>query len=1539
MKYWGALLCFILSSVLRAQTDSLIISEVMFYSVSGNNEYIELYNLSNSSIDLHNFRIKYYTSAFDSITSAGYGTVLKPHSYAVVLEGDYDFTNGIYKDIIPPEALKLKITSNAFGSNGMANTTSRPLWLLSRATDTLDYYFYSADNQVSISDEKNALVKDTSAAYWKNSVIQNGTPGFRNSVQQYVYDVGVKNFIIIPERPLANDDVELAAHIRNYGMTGADYIFNFYNDLNKDSIPSPNELIFTSEQHDLNPGDSILITTAIYNISAGTYSFIAEVLYPEDEFLQNNFALKTVTITEGTAYNSIIINEIMYAPMNKEPEWIELYNNTDETINLRKWKIGDAVSAVNIANYNLFIPPYSWLVIARDSSVSNYYPFDINFIEVPIPAYNNTGDAVFLKDTLNLIVDSLYYFPVWGGGNNKSLERISPLESSLLMENWGTSKNIYRATPGFKNSLTQKNTDAALTRFCTQEVYGIVGEEVNFVITVNNKGLLPLYDVTVLLSYDRNCDSVVNDSEIIREFFITHLAENDSVIFTHSYSGYTAGINCFTAHINNDDEDIFNNTSYFTLKGVETNVLRNDIIVNEIMYAPIDEPEWLELYNCSNKEIDIKGFLIADRGDTVYLMKESYILPPDEYLVVCNDSSLLQKRNIPSQFLKSSVPSLNNTGDRIMIIDSLHRIIDSLEYSPLWGGKNGCSIERISFFSTSEDSCNWSTSLNKNKGTPGYINSVAVKQYDVSVEEIITNPHYPVTGDTVGISVKIRNKGSVSSVIILNLYSDTDADSLPDVLLYSTDLFTPGMDSVLINNCYTISGIYNSHSFFAELLLNNDQDTSNNYLYKSVKPGYRPETIIINEVLYSPSSGEPEWIELYNCSSDTINLKDWRIKDVHTTPAAAVIKKNTFIKPFSYIVITPDTSIINFHRVIPSDIIICSIPNLNNDADGVILSDERGVVIDSMYYNNLCDGGRSLERISASASSALIQNWGVSKDIELSTPGRINSIAVKDYDIAAGAIYIDPRYPAMYDTICISAVVRNLGSYRTDAFDAEIYTGTPPDTLLYKFSGNNLMAGDSLIINSTLPFIISHPVTAALKVSMVNDADEFNNYSEKKIIPGESGGCIVINEIMYDPPEGQAEWIELYNPSGEAYNLKDWSISDVSPAPVRGFLSDEDRWINPGEYIVISTDSSLSVFYPSVSNIIISKFGSLSAGGDGVMLYDYRDGIIDSMKYLPAWGGRKGRSLERKSYALSAADSSNWMTSLSPFKATPGEINSLIGIPVYNKYSIIINEIMYDPGMDNSEFIELYNRSDEIVNIGGWRIEDESGNYFIISDTNFNIMPGGYFLFAADSSIMMKYSINDLSLISIAGLSSLGLSNSGERIKLADINSNIIDSVYYAPGYHNGSFLLTKNRSLERINPEISGGLEENWSSSVADEGATPGRVNSVFTPLHASASGVAISPNPFSPDNDGWEDHAIISYNVKTQLPQIRIKIYDGKGRLVRTLADNKSSGSDGSIIFDGRDDEGRTLRIGIYILFLEAAGATGTESYKSAFVIARKL
>lgn len=103
----------------------------------------------------------------------------------------------------------------------------------------------------------------------------------------------------------------------------------------------------------------------------------------------------------------------------------------------------------------------------------------------------------------------------------------------------------------------------------------------------------------------------------------------------------------------------------------------------------------------------------------------------------------------------------------------------------------------------------------------------------------------------------------------------------------------------------------------------------------------------------------------------------------------------------------------------------------------------------------------------------------------------------------------------------------------------------------------------------------------------------------------------------------------------------------------------------------------------------------------------------------------------------------------------------------------------------------------------------------------------------------------------------------------------------------------------------------------------------------------LSISPNPFSPDNDGYEDFTIIRYNLKESIAQVRIRIFDSKGRIVRNLANNIPSGSNGEIIFDGLDNSKSPLKIGIYIVLFEAVNSRNAvvEIIKDVIVVARKL
>lgn len=1551
------LLLMIVANGIIAQTDtSLIISEIMFNPNGSNTEYVELYNLSDTeSIDLNGYKFKYYTSNADVIISAGFGTILSPKSFAIVLEGDYDFTSGIYNSLIPANALILKISDNAFGTSGMANTTDRPLALSSPNNDTLEIKIYTANNGTGISDEKVLMSKDTTASNWGNSLINNGTPGYRNSVTPLENDIAVTIFNLQSNQIVVGNSFLMNATVKNLGSSTANNIsVKFFFDANNNNLPEPDEMVNQQEISSLISGDTIRLVNQFVTTFAGAYRFFVSAEYIADENLVNN-ALSVIgnALTPSALYNDIVINEIMYAPSTGEPEWVELFNKSTSTINLKNWKIKDnTTTQANISNTDLFLEPDSFLVISNNSSISNFYNVSSKLVVISFPALNNTDDAVVIKDSNGFVIDSVYYFSSWGGSSGRSLERIYVDSNSLPQSNWKISAGIFKGTPGRKNSVSPKNFDLSISNISSDKKYVTENETANLLVWVKNLGEQNSTEYKVQLFADLNQDSIATISELISEVSGNNLLSKDSTNFSLAVSQFTIGLNRFIVKVVFTlDEDTLNNSGYASLQKVVLNEVRNDLVINEIMYAPsIGEPEWIELFNRSSKSINLKNYKIADSNDTLTVNVNSIVINPSEYIVVTRDSSILQYYNVGSKIIKATFPTLNNDFDKVVILDSLNRTIDSLRYQSNWGGASGGkSLERVSIDVSSTDSSNWKTNNSTAKATPGKINSVTRKQYDLQLSHIVSEPSFPISGDSVLLYARVKNIGKVNASFTIQLFDDNDFDSSSTTKIYESSIYNLGInDSIFTKIDYPILNLQSKQQFIVNVYSQEDEDLTNNSVVYTLTTGYPRNSIVINEIMYVPSGGEPEWIELYNPGPNNIILKDWAVSDILTTPVKVFIRDSVIINSGEFLVITRDSTIFNFHRTIPSKMVRVSIPNLNNDVDGIILYDERGAVMDSLLYSSTWGGtsGFSLERVSSSGSSIIQSNWGTSKDIEQSTPGRINSISQKDIDLTFSDVQFTPQYPKLGDEVNISVTVKNLGSqtsspfslvYKTqsDSLNAEVFV---LDSLVVL--GINSFDSSQIVARRTIPSLQTK-TKVIIEIFSFDDSDPFNNIIQRFVEPGFAPKTILISELMYDPKNIEPEWIEIVNVSSDTVNLKNWSVSDLLTTPTKVFITSSDYIMFPQQRVVLARDTTLNSFYPGTSiQQIKTLFGTLSSTSDGVLIYDFRNAIIDSVMYKSSWGGRNGFSLERINLSGISNDSTNWATSL--YRATPGKINSVEYAPSYSRNQIIINEIMYESDIDNSEFIEFFNSSNDSVNIGGWRIEDEKRNFYKLSDTSFIIPPGELFVLLADSISLQKYSnLVTHQYKTVLSVSNLGLVNSGELILLKDLRGNIIDSVFYSDSWHNKQITTTRNKSLERINPNIASHLSSNWSTSVHSNGATPGITNSIFADNTQKSKIISIEPNPFSPDNDGYEDFTIINYNLTQSIAQVRIKVFDNKGRLVRNLANNLPSGNKGSIIFDGRDDGGNPLRIGIYIVLLEAVGIDNSvvETLKTAIVVARKL
>jgi len=265
--------------------------------------------------------------------------------------------------------------------------------------------------------------------------------------------------------------------------------------------------------------------------------------------------------------------------------------------------------------------------------------------------------------------------------------------------------------------------------------------------------------------------------------------------------------------------------------------------------------------------------------------------------------------------------------------------------------------------------------------------------------------------------------------------------------------------------------------------------------------------------------------------------------------------------------------------------------------------------------------------------------------------------------------------------------------------------------------------------------------------------------------------------------------------------------------------------------------------------------------------------------------------------------------------------------------AMLINEIMFEPLPGSCEWIELLNASQETIDISGFALAGAPGysgtrSRLVLPGSIPAVAPGDFAVVATDSSVMTRFpSLSTASagcVLVALGRSSLGLGNTRDDILLLDYDDRVIDSLHYSEDAHHPFLPSTAGCSLELIHPSLCAAGMDGWGSCTDPQGGTPGRRNSIHSDLppheRQGETHLTVSPRPFSPDGDGFEDYCVISCSIPSAVNQIRLRLFDVNGRLVRTLRSNSPAGRCFDVIWDGLDEKGRRVRIGPYVVLLEA-------------------
>lgn len=283
-------------------------------------------------------------------------------------------------------------------------------------------------------------------------------------------------------------------------------------------------------------------------------------------------------------------------------------------------------------------------------------------------------------------------------------------------------------------------------------------------------------------------------------------------------------------------------------------------------------------------------------------------------------------------------------------------------------------------------------------------------------------------------------------------------------------------------------------------------------------------------------------------------------------------------------------------------------------------------------------------------------------------------------------------------------------------------------------------------------------------------------------------------------------------------------------------------------------------------------------------------------------------------------------------------------LPIRN--DLVINEILFNPKDNGVDFVEIYNRSEKIIDLKELKLANYSEeladfeNIKDISEMGLAVFPGEYFLLTTDAEMVKKqyYSKNPKNFINMESFPSM--SNSDGNIFLITNSHFVLDSIFYDEDMQYPLLQNVEGVSLERVNFDLPS-TRDNWHSSSQDVGfATPAYLNSQYSQSGKSPDEFLVSPAIFSPDNDGYNDVLSISYNLSTGTIISKIIIYNSKGQPVKTLVTSYLSGSERNINWDGTTDENQKAALGIYLIYIETLNLNGNiMKYKKVATVGGKL
>lgn len=432
----------------------------------------------------------------------------------------------------------------------------------------------------------------------------------------------------------------------------------------------------------------------------------------------------------------------------------------------------------------------------------------------------------------------------------------------------------------------------------------------------------------------------------------------------------------------------------------------DDVSINEICADPnppvaLPSAKFIELKNNTSQTISLKDWIYSDIDKHFTFKKDS--IKANEYLIICAQKDTNKFKPYGRVIGISSWPNPNNSGDRLSLKNECGTIISQVNYTNHWyrnpsKKKGGWTLELINPKASS--SCtgmrNWDASTDASGGTPGRQNSI----YDINPESLKVTQ--AILLDDTSVVLSFNHTVEQNSASIVDNYTVNNGVGKPISAIPTPPYFecvtlkfsTP----ITIGNNYQITA-QNIHDCVGNKL-SSKENSAELILTKQITKG----DILINEVLFNPRRDGVEFVEIYNNSSTSLNLRELFLTTTNKnmlTKSYPITKATYLLKAKHYLVLStnPDKIKQQYHTENPNAFLTMeSLPNFKKDAGSVILMRDSVRIdqfdyTDNMHFKLIKDrDGVSLERASFHRPTNEPGNFkSASSAVGFATPGYKNS--------------------------------------------------------------------------------------------------------------------------------------------------------------------------------------------------------------------------------------------------------------------------------------------------------------------------------------------------------------------------------------------------------------------------------------------------------------------------------------------------------------------------------------------------------------------